>query len=362
MRSLSLALFLLGLTLGLLTSTTVTVISQDSATLQRAARTDDSLSYRYGHAKPFPKREGTIRIASYNLNHLYDHDDDPTLLGEHDDMQHAISHNRATAIAKVIRSLDADIVALQEVESLDALRWYRDEYLSDMGYDHLASEDVGYHRGMENSVMSRFKISKVEVRMDLSLRDVEREGPGWSEAPQAVPQGFMIQRSPLRVDIKVNEEYDLTLFVVHHKAGRDFQFQRESESVVTLDWVNQIASQNLNRNIIILGDFNAAPWDKSYRLYLERGFVDTLAHRIIPRSSDESQEEARLYKTHESGRVIDYILMNSAAYREFVVGSAQVVGTFFPPSSYDWRNDPFPPGYCSDHYPVLIDIVPQDQP
>ena len=69
-----------------------------------------------------------------------------------------------------------------------------------------------------------------------------------------------------------------------------------------------------------------------------------------------------LYKTHESNRVIDYVLMNSAAYREFIPGSAHVYGTFTPPKSYDWRTDPHPDGYASDHYPVIIDLTPIDRP
>ena len=111
--------------------------------------------------------------------------------------------------------------------------------------------------------------------------------------------------------------------------------------------------------MIVLGDFNAAPWDKSFRLYLEAGFIDAMAHRLVPRSSSDDREEGNLGKTHESGRVIDYVLFSNAAHHELVPGSAHVFGTpYFP--EYDWRTDEPPPGYSSDHYPVIVDLVPVD--
>ena len=106
-----------------------------------------------------------------------------------------------------------------------------------------------------------------------------------------------------------------------------------------------------------MGDFNAAPWDKSVRLYFEAGFIDTLAHR----STSRDQAEARRYKTHESGRVIDFILLNSAAHRELVIGSPHVLGTLYE-ETFDWRTDPHPPGYAADHYPVIMDLIPRDRP
>jgi hypothetical protein len=31
-----------------------------------------------------------------------------------------------------------------------------------------------------------------------------------------------------------------------------------------------------------------------------------------------------------------------------------------PPASYNWREDPYPDGYASDHFPVIIDLIPED--
>jgi endonuclease/exonuclease/phosphatase family metal-dependent hydrolase len=340
----------------LATGLALTALAALAAPAPAAAAAPDG--NRYGHASPRPRPAGTIRVASYNVLNLFDHDDDPSLTGEQDDMLLAAADDRCRMLAQAIRAVDADVIALEEVESLETLTWFRDTYLADAGYDHLASLDAGYYRGVENSVMSRFEITDARVWPGLGLNDVERVGPGWAPVPEAERGRLKFRRSPLMVEVAVSDDYRLTLFVVHHKSGRDYSYQREAEALKILELVESIDAPD--RNIVILGDFNAAPWDKSLRVYLERDFIDAMDHRVVARSGPAA-EEARLYVTHESNRVIDYILLNTAAHRELVVGSPHVYGTLTPPDSYDWRRDPHPPGYASDHYPIIVDLVPRDR-
>jgi endonuclease/exonuclease/phosphatase family metal-dependent hydrolase len=318
----------------------------------------------YGLPKPLPKSPGGCRVATYNLLNLFDHVDDPALEGDQDDMKLAVTPERATKLAEAIIATDADVVGLQEIESLAALTWFRDTYLPRAGYEHVASIDVGYYRGVECSVLSRFPIRETRTFSDLSLDDVKREGPGWAPPPPAESgpaTGLHFQRSPLMVEVQVDRDYRLTLLIVHHKSGAAFDFQREAEALKTVEIIDSIRSRDPRVNLVVMGDFNAAPWDKSLRVYLQAAMIDTLAHRFVQRAREGTQDEARLYKTHESNRVLDYILLDSGAYRELVIGSAHVFGTLTPPPSYDWTKDPHPPGYASDHYPVMIDLRPKDR-
>ena len=310
---------------------------------------------RFGYATPKPRPEGSIRIATYNVLNLFDDKDDPSLSGEHDDYPQRTSDDRCRGIAAAIREVDADVIAMQEVESLEALEWFRDTYLPDAGYAYVASVDAGYYRGVECSVMSRYEITGATVWPGESLDDVVRTGIGWDEVP-ADHGPLAYQRSPLMVDIDV-AGYELTLFVLHHKAGRDFNFHREAEALRTMAKVRERIERDPSRNVIVLGDFNAAPWDRSLRVYLEGGMIDAMAHRTTYRSNPETP----LYITHESHRVLDYILLNSAAHRELVIGSPHVYGTLFD-EDYDWKKDPFPAGYAADHYPVILDLIPHDVP
>jgi hypothetical protein len=56
--------------------------------------------------------------------------------------------------------------------------------------------------------------------------------------------------------------------------------------------------------------------------------------------------------------MIDFILLNSAALGELVIDSGFVLGSSHP--DYDWRNDPIPAGYASDHCAIAVDMVPAE--
>jgi endonuclease/exonuclease/phosphatase family metal-dependent hydrolase len=308
---------------------------------------------KYGLSQPLPRTPGAVRIATYNTLNLFDHADDPTLSGEFDDIKTPTATERCAKLAEAIKAVDADIIGLEEVESLEALTWFRDTFLPDAGYEFLASKDVGYYRGVECSLMSRVPITEVRVWLNESLNNVKRDGVGWTKPPDAGALTF--QRSPLMVTVKPREDYELTIFVVHHKAGNN-DYHREAEALRLVEIINEMRQKDPSRNIIVMGDFNCAPWDKSMRVYLAAGMIDTMAFRTVDKNNPESLQ----YKTHESDRVLDYILLNSAAHRELVIGSPFVYGTLMPPSSYDYRKDPHPTGYASDHYPVAIEIMPAE--
>ena len=313
---------------------------------------------RYGRSRPLERPPGSIRLATYNVLNLFDHAFDPATVADQERLgMTPTAEARCRKLAEAIVAVDADIVALQEVESLACLKWFRDTFLPKEGYRYMASFDVGYYRDVENCFLSRFPITAAHVWPELEL-PTSREGVGWDEIPDD-QSTLHFPRSPLMVTVQVRPDYELTLCSIHAKSGPDYKWQRESESLALLGLLDEVRRRDPSRNIVLLGDFNAAPWDKSYRLFLEQGWIDVLAHRTMKIKYDE---DAPLFKTHESNRVLDYILMNSAAHRELVIGSAHVYGTLTPPDSYDWRTDEHPRGYASDHYPVIVDLVPRDQP
>ena len=65
-------------------------------------------------------------------------------------------------LMKYLADVDADVLCLQEVESRAALESFRDTWLRDLGYAHVASLDAGDERGIEQSVLSRHEIASAE--------------------------------------------------------------------------------------------------------------------------------------------------------------------------------------------------------
>jgi endonuclease/exonuclease/phosphatase family metal-dependent hydrolase len=311
--------------------------------------------HKYGLTEAMPRLDGTIRVASYNMLNYFDQSNDPKLEGEYDDFgtnPGPTSDERCRLLADAIRAIDADIIALEEVESLEAITFFNDTYLADMGYKHVASKDVGYYRGCEQSLLSRFPITETAIWTNADLTKVNRQGGGWDEVPSGQDK-VAFQRSPLFATVRTPSGYELSLFALHHKAGRN-RWHREAEALKIMEYVAEIQNSDPDRNIIILGDFNAQPWDRSMQVYRDGGMVDSMTLR----TDLEHGYASPLRQTHTSGRVIDFVLLNHAAIGELVPGSGFVKGT--SAEDYDWRNNPIPAGYASDHYPIAIDLVPSE--
>lgn len=326
---------------------------------------------RFGVSEAQDRRPGTIRLASYNVENLFDDHDDPKLSDDVEDIEMTKPEDHRAAVAAAIRAIDADIVALQEIESEAALLWFRDQFLSDLGYTYVKSYDAGDGRGIENSVLSRFPITDAGVRLDMDLGGVhpatygDRGAANWLAG-----EPLKMRRSPLFVDIqipagttlggeadapeKLGEAYDLTLIVVHHKSGGGSGYWREAEATKVASIIREFEKAKPGRNIAVLGDFNSTPQDKVYTIYADAGMKDV--HAARPTSGPAKATAI----THASGRVIDMILVNGALSSEVVTGSAFVYGTPILPEGVDYRNVLPPTGYASDHFPVVVDLVPRE--
>lgn len=310
---------------------------------------------RYGLESAPAKAAGDIRVATYNILNLFDDVDDPALTGDQDDAGGTKELHERLAVAQTIRELDADVLCLQEIESKDALLWFRDAFLSDLGYDHVACIDAGDERGIEQAVLSRRPILKAENWPQKPLGGIHPDNYGPNAKNWYAGQPINFHRSPLRVDVNMGTEdapSPLTLMVVHHKSGRYSAYWREAEAKGAVAILNDLAKAHPDRPIMILGDFNAEPGDESVKTYLKAGFDDIFAQR----------RKSNAITTHESGRRIDLILVNKPASAHLLADKAFVLGTAARPEGINWRDLPTFVGMASDHYPVAVDYRPAPGP
>lgn len=105
--------------------------------------------------------------------------------------------------AKAIAALDADVLALQEVENLDVLKRFRSERLKNLKYTFAMLVDGNDPRQIDLAVLSRFPL--VATRSHQHLRD---------------GNSALFSRDCLEVDVRVNGKI-LTLFVNHLKSMLD---------------------------------------------------------------------------------------------------------------------------------------------
>jgi len=315
---------------------------------------------RIGEREAKPKSSSTIRLTTYNIENLFDDHDDPSLVGKEDDWYdqdkglRAKPESQQEAVSQAIRAIDSDIIAVEEIESLEALVEFREKHLKGLGYDYVQSIDVGADRGMQTGVLSRFPITEARVWPNLDLGGVHPDKYGDKENFLA-GQPMVFRRSPLFVKIAVpagargnKDPYVLDLFVVHHKSGQYSGYWRDAESRALIGLLNDLLDRDPQANVAILGDFNAQPDEPSVTAYEQAG----LTHADTTTSSDPA------HLTHSSGRAIDFILVNNNLKAEIVAGSAFAFGTPVLPEDADWRTTPQPVGFGSDHMPVSVDITP----
>lgn len=339
---------------------------------------------RHGIPEPIAKPAGAIRIATYNVENLFG-TVKPKVPGdaggsEEESSADAKPAEHKAAVAKAIHAVNADILALEEIESKETLIRFRDDYLADMGYDHVSSIDAGDARGIEQSVLSRFPITSESNWVKRDLGGVHPETVGNSRNSDA-GKPITFHRSPLKVTIEVPgtaagsptgpsdasaRPYSLTLLVVHSKSGR-FDYWREKESAGTIALAKELTDADPNASIVILGDFNGRPNDKSVRMFTDAGWIDAFADiRQGPAGGENGgggggERRVRTdpkYITHASNRAIDLILLSPAAARKLVKDTRFVLGTMQRPDGVDYRTTLPPVGYASDHYPVVIDLKP----
>jgi endonuclease/exonuclease/phosphatase family metal-dependent hydrolase len=322
---------------------------QSDALVEQYQKARDMMR-QYGLENAPAKAEQSFRLTTYNIENLFDAHDDPSLTGRNDDADETKPEHELTATAMAIRAVNPDVLCIQEVESEAALLEYRDNYLSDMGYEYVVSIDAGNDRGIENSVLSRFPISNVQNWPNMPLGGVHPEKYGTQKNWYA-GEPINFRRSPLMVDLEIPSSEDgktwtLTLFVMHHKSGRFNTYWREAEATGTLKLIKDVLAADKDRAIVLLGDFNAEVDDQSVQTYLKGGFVDIFA--------DHTSKTETI--THESGRRIDLILANKAALSRMNPESAFVYGTAARPEGVNWRDMETFDGYAADHYPVSVDV------
>ncbi|MFT3685473.1 MAG: endonuclease/exonuclease/phosphatase family protein [Phycisphaerales bacterium] len=331
-------------------------------------KTDDPAStVRFGLKKAPAKAPGTIRITTFNIENMFDDKDDPKLSGNFEDKNSTKPADQLKAAADAIIALDADIVCLEEVESEEAVKWFRDNWLKGAGYDHIASLDAGDPRGIEQAVISRFPIKNARNYVHQKLGGRQPDKWGKDNNPEA-GSPFEFKRSPLQVTITVPntsvadllkkagktearaEAYELTLFVVHLKSGgRDYDAQREAEAGGTIKLVEAVTKENPKANVLVLGDCNATLNQQSLVKFASAG---------MPSIWNDRNPRDTVTMTHTTARCIDHIFYNANIKPELKLDSRFVLGMPAIPANADYRVTPKPKGYASDHYPVSIDLTP----
>lgn len=250
--------------------------------------------------------DGTVTIGAFNVLNLFDEHDDPY---HTDEGTPAKPKEQLEKVAERIRAADADVLALEEVESRFYLQQFVAAMLSDMGYQHVVCFEGNDKRGIDVALLSRFPVGPVTSHMYERFSD----GSG-SET--------WFQRDLLQVRIDPPEAPSFQVFVVHFKSkrgGGDTERTRLAECRQARKILDQELAKDKDALFVTCGDFNDT-FDSS-PLKAIRG---TGATALVDFMKDFAKD-AVTYNNNPHRSTIDYILASPGMGGRYVDKSYRVI-------------------------------------
>jgi len=270
-----------------------------------------------------PRREvGTeLTIATYNILNLFDDQDDPY---HADEGTRSKPREQLERVAQVLRKIDADVVALQEVEN----RWYLERFLEvflpELGYEvvHFEGNDL---RGIDVCLLSRVPIGPVHSYRHLRF-------------PDASGKTRRFSRDVVAVELQPEGAAPLEVWVLHLKSNYGGRPHAEPVRLGEAQQIRRMLDERFRRDpkarIVVLGDFNDTWESASTQALVGSGpfALQCFAESLPP-------EQQITYNRAPHLSMIDFILCSPKLAQSYVKGSYRVW-----PGSVDAQG--------SDHNPV----------
>ncbi|MCS7243364.1 MAG: endonuclease/exonuclease/phosphatase family protein [Candidatus Calescibacterium sp.] len=260
-----------------------------------------------------------IKVTTYNVENLFDRFDDPLK-----DDGPPKSEASKKALAEVLKSLDSDIVALQEVENTNIVR----EVLVLAGlkdrYNVIVGKSDGRGIACALLVDKKFPIKSYTIN--------EKED--------------VFYRPPVEAIVEIMPGFDMKFVSVHFKAkmNPESQEQRKKEARRTIELVNKSKIPT-----VILGDYNDLPFSEVSQIFEKNGFIDVrnvdkLSKDIdVPTHYYQPMSMSDVYASHGPS-IVDYIRISDSVKNLVIQGTYDVVDEKEKPEVV----------LASDHRPISI--------
>ncbi|HCS51368.1 MAG TPA: hypothetical protein DIW81_07195 [Planctomycetaceae bacterium] len=281
-----------------------------------------------------------ITIGFWNVQNLLDEFDDP-LLPYDEKFSPSSVQERLGKDAEVIRSLNADIIGLAEVENASILKRLVSGYLSKNGYDYYALLEGDDPRGIDCAIISRFPF----LARSVDIPDLPRD---------LLVARFASNGTPFYV------------VVCHWKSRRDGNNEdvRLSCTKASATCVKEIITSYEGRTVpvVLVGDFNDTPQNQSLKYLEQQGLTNTMLS--IP---EDARWTIGYFNRDENNMDLDcfdQILINASARQgdilrwkstkvhrpNFMINDRRAFNGVKIPLPIDDYNERI--GY-SDHFPVV---------
>ncbi|MEO2048187.1 MAG: endonuclease/exonuclease/phosphatase family protein [Pirellulales bacterium] len=252
--------------------------------------------------------DGELRIATYNILNLFDGQDDPYHADESTPTKPRAELER---LAESLRALNADVVALQEVENRGYLERFVQVFLPEMGYQEVVHFDGNDGRGIDVCLLSRVPIGPVRSHRHLRFT-----------GPDGMERSF--SRDLLAVTILPPGGDPFEIWVVHLKSNSGGREHAEPIRLAEVGQARQLLDQALaadpEARILLMGDFNDVWSSKTMRTLAGTG--PTAFWSV---ASELGEKQPDTYNKGKFHSMIDFILCSPAMVKAYVKGSCRII-------------------------------------
>ncbi len=323
-----------------------------------------------GDLKAAGAENDTIKVAFWNLENLFDTHDDPDkrdeefLPGSRKDWTKKRLDKKLFNISRIVRMINPDIMGVCEVEHESLLDSLTAKFLSDKKYKIAYSESPD-QRGIDNGLIYNFS--------KLKLLSINRD-------TVVLHDGYPT-RIILNVNLVTNSGDTLIIFVNHWPSrwggAKKSEMNRIDAAETLQKQVNKYLTANGNAKIIIIGDFNDNPDNRSISGILNA--VPYICDSTDIQRTKDIQLYNLAYKTYSEGKgtiqykkhwdLFDQVIISKdlAAGKsiKYICGSFQIFSPkiMVTRSGY-FKGAPFPTyggnkylGGYSDHFPVKASFL-----
>lgn len=314
----------------------------------------------------------SLRIAFYNVENLFDLEDDPTTHDEDftpNGRQKWTSDRYQTKldrIGEVMAGMDfPTLVGMAEVENATVLRdLCRSNNLSRQDY-HFVHFDSPDFRGIDVALVyqkSKFEVLETEtIEIDFPLEVVPEE-PDYTTRDVLIVKGVLEKKDTV------------TIIVAHFPSRRGGLKASEPKRLFVAGKIREkldgIFSENKNAKVIVMGDFNDETDNKSVSETLD---VESLndekkAAHLFNCFSEKDAEGLGSYNYRGNWNMLDQIMLSTPFFQN---GSDLIFqnSTIYRKEKMMFKHDRFGPtpnrtyggpnyyGGYSDHLPVYIELT-----
>lgn len=273
----------------------------------------------------------TVSLATWNVKNLFDAEDDPH---KQDDVPSSASVKaKISRVGTALRRLNADLVALQEVENRKILERLLNEELSGQNYELriIEGNDI---RGIDVALLVRKTIVVEEYKTHVfdSFKGVAGDTKTYS-----------FSRDCPEVTLRLGAGRRLVLLINHLRSGQDAEAEARRKAQARR--VREIADARLKAdpavNLAVVGDLNDGPDSAAVKLITDG---TPALHDLLGDLPRHERYTTRFKDNQGLYLQLDYIIAAPGLRKDLKAGSLKVE------RDSDFHN-------ASDHFPVRATFV-----